>query len=108
MPFARLDAVTDGERLSGLTQFPRRAPSGSLTAESKRDRGTCFKAPACAIIKCPTARKRLILKDGEMSEWLKEHARKAILVSVKSDTKTPRRATNQELVAKGILLDVTP
>src|SRR3954469_19884275 len=31
---------------------------------------------ACAIIRCDTARKRLIL-NGEMSEWLKEHAWKA-------------------------------
>jgi len=65
--------LSDRTRFNGLTQFERRrAYARSLLNRNAIDVDNSTLL-ACAIIKCSTARKRLILK-GEMSEWLSSFA----------------------------------
>ena len=55
----------------------------------------------------PTARKSLIL-NGEMSEWLKEHAWKANPATLTERHQDIRRAFNSTTCRREMLLDVKP
>ena len=71
-------AVSDRKTLRGLTQFLRRSIwAGLQVAEYKRHRGTVgFEGEFCDTVLLAEPQ-TVDSKDGEMSEWLKEHAWKA-------------------------------
>ena len=65
-------------KIDGLTQFERRrADCRSQTADSKPDRRRQFDALGVCDNQGPDRSQTVDSKDGEMSEWLKEHAWKA-------------------------------
>src|SRR5262245_39687466 len=84
----RRSALSDRSRFNGLTQFQTATRNAGRQRLNRKLIDVDSSTPlACAIIRCSTARKPLILKRpapsersesrGEMSEWLKEHAWKA-------------------------------
>src|SRR6476646_1891789 len=78
MPNLLQKPVSDRATFEGLTQSPRTSVSRRRqTAEFKQSRGTAWEFAGVCDTLLQTARKSLIL-NGEMSEWLKEHAWKLI------------------------------
>jgi small-conductance mechanosensitive channel len=71
-------SVSDRTTSQGLTQFERRRATLARKLQNRNaiDAGPVAAAGVCDN-QCGTARKSFDSKDGEMSEWLKEHAWKA-------------------------------
>ena len=91
-----------------LLKWPDRRPVIDALSQLHPRRGIVRGNPACAIIKCSTARKRLILKTERCPSGLRSTLGNRFHQRVLTHIKAHQRTPDQRLPATSICVDVSP